>query len=354
MAFKSPTLAELKDRIVADIERHTGEPASQRGDIYYGLAMAQVGASYAMHKHLDYNSDQLFDDTADNESIVRRASEMGIDRIAATRASGAATVDADDGRVIEAETVYIKDDLSYRVTEDATASGGSATIQLKAVDPGVDHNLNEGETLTITSTIAGADTQATVTSDGITGGADIESIDRLRARLEERRKNPPQGGSADDYVRWAKEAHVDVTRAWAYENENGLGTVVVRFTTDDLASPIPSQAHKDAVEDYINQDGVRPAGMAGFDVGDLYAKDLNITFTKLEPNTESVREAIEAELDDFLSRESEPGGTILLSQVREAISSASGERDHEIDLNDDVDSNPTELILLGTLTWPAE
>ena len=305
--------------------------------------------------HIDYQSDQIFDDSADDENLVRRAAEMGVNRIGAARASGADAVDlpATDGTVIPAETILIKGDLSYRVTADVTASSGVAVLSVSALEPGAAHNLGEGETLTVTQTIPGADTTATVNATSISGGADIESINRVRTRLQERRQNPPMGGNDEDYIRWAKEAHVDVTRAWCYSNENGLGTVVVRFVTDDLETPIPTQAHKDAVFDYIDQPGVRPSGMAGFEVGDLTAKPLDITFTSLTPDTQAVRDAIEAELDDYLRRGLEPGGTATISKIREAISTAAGEEDHAIDLTDDVTSDTTELIVLGDITWPA-
>jgi uncharacterized phage protein gp47/JayE len=172
----------------------------------------------------------------------------------------------------------------------------------------------------------------------------------VRERLADRRQNPPMGGNANDYITWAKEAHVDVTRAWSYPNENGLGTVVVRFVTDDLATPIPSPAHITAVQDYT--DTVRPAGMAGFSVATIVAAPLDITFTSLTPDTSDVRLAVEAELDDLIKREATPGGILLISAINEAISAAAGETDHAIDLVADITSNQNQLIVLGTITWP--
>lgn len=355
MTFKAPTLSELRARITADIERETGETATSKGDPYFGLSRMWAGVCLGMHKHIDYQGDQIFDDTADDDNIVRRAAEMGLYRIAAVRASGDSAVDlpATDGTVIPAESVLIQGDLSYRVTADATATGGVAVLSVRAIDPGADHNLDEGETLTLTKTISGADTSGTVNATTISGGADIETIERLRTRLEERRQNPPMGGNDDDYVRWAKEAHVDVTRAWCYGNENGPGTVVVRFVTDDLDTPIPTQAHIDAVENYINQPDVRPSGMAGFEVGDLTAKPLDLKFTALTPDNADVRAAIEAELDDYLRRTMAPGSTAPISQINEAISTAAGEDDHTLFETEDVTSTANELIVKGEITWPA-
>lgn len=348
MAFEKPTLAQLRERVIADIELHTGQSASQRGDIYFPIAMAHAGACYGIHGHLDYNRDQLFDDSADDEHLLLRAAEMGIYQIPAYRAEGTATITGNDAAVIPAETLFKLGDVFWRVTADATISAGEATLNLRALIGGAAGNAAAGASLTIMTTIAGVDTSATVVS--LTGGADIEAISRVRERLAERKQNPPMGGAPHDYIAWAKAAHPDVTRAWCYSNENGPGTVVVRFVTDNLPSPIPDPAVINAVKEYI--DTQRPAGMAGFEVATLVAKPLDITFTLLSPNTAAVQQAVQAELDDMIRREAVPGGTIKLSWIHEAISIAQGETDHAIDVDADVTALPNELIILGTLTWP--
>lgn len=349
MPFERPTLVQLRDRIAADIERHSGQDATSRGSAYAPLAKAQAGLAHGLYGHLAYIGDQLFDDTADDTNLLRRAVEMGVARIAAVRASGTATATGNDGAILPAETlVQTDDEILYRVTNEATISGGSATLVLTAVEPGDAGNQLVGVTLRFVSPVLDVDSEATVIA--ITGGADIEAIERVRERLAERRTNPPMGGNANDYIAWAKAAHVDVTRAWCYSNEAGLGTVVVRFVTDDLGTPIPTQTHVDSVVDYI--DSVRPAGMKSFNVYAPAVKNLNITFTALTPNTAAVRAAIEAELKDLIAREAEPGGTLLLSHINEAISLASGETDHRHDLAADFTCAIGEFPVLGALTWP--
>ncbi|MAK91677.1 MAG: baseplate J protein [Oleibacter sp.] len=348
MAFDIPTLSTLKTRIAADIERHSGESASVRGDIYYPLTQAHAAACYGLYKQQGWLTDQLFDDSCDDENLLRRAAEMNINQIPAYRASGSAVIPATDDTLIAAGTVFTKGDQAYRSTAVTTATGGSATVLLQAVEPGAAANLSAGDTLNVARTISGADTVATVIE--MTGGTDTEKVSRVRERLQDRRQNPPMGGNANDYVQWAKAAHSDVTRAWCYSNENGPGTVVVRFVTDNLASKIPTAAHIEAVENYI--DTVRPAGMAGFAVGPIASKQVNITFSRLIPDTGTVRASVEAELTDFINRESTPGGTLLLSKINEAISTAAGEEDHAITLTADVTSAANELIEIGTIYWP--
>ena len=74
----------------------------------------------------------------------------------------------------------------------------------------------------------------------------------------------------------------------------------------------------------------------------LTANTVTVTITDLSPDTSDVRDAIEAELADFFLREAEPGGTIRISRLREAISQAAGEASHTLvspsaDYTDDAD-----------------
>ena len=62
--------------------------------------------------------------------------------------------------------------------------------------------------------------------------------------------------------------------------------------------------------------------------------------------------AIEAEIIDLLRREAVPGGTVLLSHLREAISIAAGEADHALTIPAANVTHATgELAVLGTITW---
>ncbi|WP_162224923.1 baseplate J/gp47 family protein [Neptunomonas antarctica] len=298
---------------------------------------------------MQYNVAQLFDDTADATNLLRRAAEVGIYQIAASRAAGTMTFSGTDAAQIPAETLLQDDSqLIYRVTVTAVIVAGSAVVQVAAAAAGVTSNQLTGAKLRLMQPVLDIDSEATVIS--LAGGADIESISRVKKRLSARRKNPPMGGNQSDYIAWAKAAHTDVTRAWCYPNGMGIGTVLVRFVTDNLSSAIATQAHIDAVTNYI--DSRRPAGMAGFYIGALTAKPLDITFTRLEPLTAAVKAAIAAALNDLISREGEPGGELLLSQINEEISLASGERDHRISLADNFSCAAHEFPVLGVLAWP--
>ncbi|MBJ7553152.1 baseplate J/gp47 family protein [Marinomonas spartinae] len=350
MAFSRPTRTTIQARVAADIERHSGQKATRRGDVYYPLAQAVAGAAHGLHGHLQYNVDQLFDDTCDDDNLLRRAAEMGIYRTHASRASGTATITGNNGATVLVDTLLQTDDeATYRVTQAATIADGQAVLALTAVNAGSTGNLPAGSTLRFVSTQLDIDVEASVIS--LTGGSDMEAIDRVRKRLAERRKNPSMGGNKADYITWTLAAHNDVTRAWCYPHELGLGTVTVRFVTEDLPSPVASEAHLAAVKAYIDEK--RPVSMKQLYVFPVIAKPLDIRFTTVAPNTAAVRAAIIAELKDLLRRKAEPGGTLFLSQIREAISLASGEDNHVIDLTHDVTCGTGEFLVLGEISWAA-
>ncbi len=350
MTFSRPTRNTIQARVAADIERHSGQSASSRGDVYYPLAQSVAAVSHGLHGHLMYNAEQLFDDSCDDDNLLRRAAEMGIYRVQAYRASGTVTVTGNDGAELLAETILQTDDeVKFRVTEAAIVADGTTVVSITSVDAGSAGNLDADATLRFISTQLDIDSEATVIST--TGGSDIEEIARVRERLAYRRTNPSMGGNTADYVAWALASHSDITRAWCYPKEAGLGTVTVRFVTENLDSPIPSDTHIDAVADYV--DSVRPAGMKRFYALAPAPKNLDLAFTLLSPNTTAVRTAITAELQDLLSREVEPGTTLFISKIREAISLATGENNYAITLKEDVECLTGEFLILGDITWPA-
>jgi uncharacterized phage protein gp47/JayE len=66
-----------------------------------------------------------------------------------------------------------------------------------------------------------------------------------------------------------------------------------------------------------------------------------------------VQAAIQAELQDLLRREAEPGGTILLSHIRAAISAAAGESDYALATpSADITNTIGRMSTMGEITWP--
>ncbi len=123
------------------------------------------------------------------------------------------------------------DGFAYITSVDAVVDGtGAVTAPIVATVPGAAGNAAAGIGLTLGTAVTGI-TSAGTASTVITGGADQETDDDLRACMLFAYANPPAGGSQTDYVQWAL-AVPGVTRAWCTPCGVGAGTVLVQFMMD--------------------------------------------------------------------------------------------------------------------------
>ena len=229
----------------------------------------------------------------------------------------------------------------------ATIAGGTASVSVTAQDAGALANMEAGQQLTFLSPVAGVQAVAVVAAGGIAAGADEETIADLNSRVLARLGDPPSGGKAGDYIKWAKDV-AEVTRAWVYANWDGLGTVKVLFVMDGRDDIIPQAGDVIAVSDYIE---TRRPVCADVTVAAPIADPLDFDID-LVPDTAGVRTAVDAELRDLIAREAEPGGTLLISHIREAISIAAGETDHVLNSPAaNVTVAAGAITTMGAITW---
>ena len=84
---------------------------------------------------------------------------------------------------------------------------------------------------------------------------------------------------------------------------------------------------------------------------------LDLTINAVTPDTPEVRAAIAAELADLIERTASPGGPIRVSHLREAISAAEGETDHELTAPAGTGNPPAvthgaaEIAVAGVISW---
>ena len=353
MPFAKPTLKTLLDRAIADINaRLPNADARLAFSNLNVLANVQSGGVSGLYGFLDWISNQVIPDTAEVEFLQRWASVWGINRKAATPATGNVTFSGTSGLIIPTGALLVRSDgIQYLTTADVTLSNGTGAGPVVAATNGASTSALAATALNLVSPVVGVNSAVTVAAGGLTGGADVEADDSLRARLIERIQNPPHGGDAQDYVNWALEVS-GVTRAWVYPAEAGLGTVTVRFVRDNDgtgAAIIPDAGEVATVQAYL--DARRPVTAIGLATPPTYTA-LNFSIQGLNPSTVAVKAAVEAELRDLIFRESIPGGTILLSHIRAAISAATGETDYAlISPYVNVTHAPGEMSIMGAITW---
>lgn len=348
MSFLRPALAEIVARIESDIETrlNTGRLLAQ--SFLAIMARAYAGAVHLLYFYISWAVLQLFPDTAEAEFMTRWAAIWGVARTPATFADGDVTFTGVNGTLVP-EGVRLKrsDGAFFLTTESGTISGGQVSLAVQAVNAGTAGNTAAAGVLVLVNSISGVNTNAVAAAGGITGGLDAESDESLRVRLLDRIQQPPHGGALFDYVKWAKEI-TGVTRAWAESTFEG--TVTVRFVMDGLSNIIPDSGKVAEVQAYIDSPYRRPA-TADVTVVAPTAVPLNFTID-LNPDTADIRAAVTESLKDLIRRTAEPGGTILISKIREAVSVAAGENDNIVTVPaSNVTHTAGQIATMGTITW---
>ncbi|MCH7418542.1 baseplate J/gp47 family protein [Pseudomonas mosselii] len=344
MPFETPNLAQLIDRTQNDL----GRVPLRRADAQV-LARAISGAAYGLYGYMDWIAEQILPDSADEDTLERMATlRLKQPRKAAQRATGRVAFNAIAGARLEPDTLLQSDDgRSYRVSETPVLVAGVNQVAVEALDPGTVGNAEAGLALFSVQPVAGVGGPFTVLAPGVRGGVAVESLEALRARVIRSYRVIPHGGSADDYVTWALE-FPGVTRAWCRRNYLGPGTVGVFVMCDEDAEPLPDASQLAAVKAYIEP--LRPVTA---EVHVLAPTPIAVTYRlRLTPDSSAVRAAVEAQLADLHKREAELGEPLLLSHIREAISGASGERDHRLDWpSSDVSAQLNQLLVYGGCQW---
>lgn len=349
MAFDTPDLRTLTGRAQADIEAELpGSNARLRRSNLNVLTRVMAGMAHGMYGFIREFLSQCL--PWSRGFLLRQWAETwGVLARPAVFAERPVTFTGTTGSVIEADTaLQSADGREYATLAGATLVDGAAVVTVIAVEPGAAGNLDAGAVLALVNPVAGVSANATVGAGGV-DGTDAESLESLHARFLQRVRNPPQGGSATDYVTWALEVP-GVTQAWPFTDLDGEDTIQLFFVRDDDASPIPDAADVAAVQAYIDAPSRKPL-TASATVYAPAARVIDFTVA-VTPNTPTVRAAVEQELRDFVRRGSTIGGTVIASQADEAISLAEGETDHTMSVPAaNVVCLANEYPVFGAVTW---
>jgi uncharacterized phage protein gp47/JayE len=350
MPFNRPSLTQLNERIQGDLNSGIeGADSRLKYSVLGVISRVLAGAFHGLYGYIDYLSKQLLPDSATDEWLRRHAAIWGVAIKAAEPASGLVSLTGVAGSIIPQGTQMQRADgfIFTSQTQAVIGNNGLAEVAVLAQTPSALGVTVAGITLSFVSPVSGVSSQAIVATGGLTGGADSEGDDSLRARLLLRIRSPSYGGSRSDYERWVREL-AGVTRVWIYPKWQGEGTIGITCAFDGRSDPIPTTADRANIAAYI--DTLRPV-TAEVIVFSATPQPINFTIA-LVPNTPEIRASVIAELTDLFYREATPGGTIPRSRLTQAISNALGETDHNlIAPSGPVVSQPAQLPVLGVITW---
>lgn len=198
----------------------------------------------------------IFPEWSYGEYLDAHASTRGMERKAATPATGEVTITGVEGTVIPVgstfSTVSLNEDdpsMSYQTTAAATIpSSGNVTVAVQCTESGTEGNTSEGTIILASSELVGI--TGVTNEEAVTGGTDEETDEALISRIQEYDQTQSDSfvGNAADYRRWAMSvAGVGSASVIPPSTDTGLVTIVLTDSNGDPAS----ETLCDAVYDYI-------------------------------------------------------------------------------------------------------
>ncbi|EAA8715995.1 baseplate J/gp47 family protein [Salmonella enterica subsp. enterica serovar Pomona] len=352
MPYQRPVLSELRSRnrqFITSELKNTGELL--RFSNLRILADMDAGMSHLHFAYLDWIARQSNPFTAEDEWLAAWGALKNVYRKDASAATCPNVMfkRGNEGAVIPSGSLLNRNTgvqyrLDHVVTIGADKTGtGSITAVLPEIGSSLtvaDGNAPAGTTLTLDCAIDGVDSAA-VAVEAISGGANMESPEAFRQRVLQAYQSVAEGGSEDDYRRWALEVP-GVTRAWVSPRLLGAGSVGLYFMcdgddrtnhgfpvgTDGVATKETYHYGKATgdqlrVADYIFP--LRPAttlvwacsplqNVIDFDIGGIPDVGADVVA------------AIESAIDEVFFDDGVPGGKIFLSDLSLAIGAIDGTR----------------------------
>jgi uncharacterized phage protein gp47/JayE len=240
-----PTTAELYEDILADLEAEYGESIPAFGKVFLraiaGVQAAKLKLYYLAIANIQKN---IFVDTADPEAsggTLERFGRIKLGRnpFPATAAQYEIEVTGTIGAVIDSLTTFKSDDDStnpgklYILDTTFTLASSPDTLVVRALEAGLDSQLDVGDTMTATIPIANVDKQAEVVSESVTPLAE-EDIEDYRVKALNAYRTEAQGGAGADYRLWAADAQ-GVLQVYPFAKEGYANEVdvFVEATTED-------------------------------------------------------------------------------------------------------------------------
>ena len=358
MPFDRPTINQIKNRIEKSIEsRLFGKTALLRRAILRVLARVFAGAIHTSYGYIQNVIKQLFVTTATGKWLERHGKMWNVLKQPGAYAVGEGLfhVNTSDPFIIPKDTIIQSEDgIEYAVIEDTMIGMGAGDVPIQAVESGISGNLEIIVPINfqfVSSTVDGIRDDIAIFDD-LLGGQDVEKDEHYRNRILLHIQEPPMGGNASDYIKWALDV-TGVDQAWSYPLAQGPGTVATCITQAGTDS-VPTAILLSDVAAHINE--VKPVGATSYvesieDSAGANGVALVEYIIEIYPNTVDLQNAITKNITD-LFYPLKPGTDILISQVRGAVS-AVGVEDYGItDFFVDAISKPINDYSLPGYAYP--
>ena len=325
MAVTIPTLNQLYTDILGQLESELGITIPLFGrNFLRALAAVQAAKLKLIYLMIGDVQKNIFVDTADPESIggtLERFGRVKLGRSPFSAQSGTYTVGVTGtvGAVIKASSTFKSDDDSsspsmlYQLDNDYILTGVSDTIDVRALEGGLDSKLVINDTLTATAPIANVESSVIVTVELISP-LSAESIEDYRAKAIEAYQLEPQGGAATDYRLWSADAQ-GVAKVYPYVKQGFAGEIelfveaTVVDSSDGKGTPTATiLADVESVVEFdpdttkpLNERGRRPVGVFNIDFNPVTIKEINVEITGYQNLTPTIQSSIDNAIEAFIN-----------------------------------------------------
>lgn len=212
-----PTLEELYNDIVTDIETQYGISLPESGKVFLrALASTQAGKLKLYYIATGQLQKNIWVDTADPVAVGGTLERFGYVKLGrypfpATEGFYSVTITGTPGAIIPAQTQFKSDDSSaapgflYILDNAFVLSSSPDTITLRALTAGTDSKLVITDTLTATAPIVNVSPIAAIAAVTV-DPVNAETTEEYRAKALQAYQLNPQGGAAADYRLWGSDA----------------------------------------------------------------------------------------------------------------------------------------------------
>ena len=214
--MKFPSLETLTQRNLAQIQTQFPDLEAEGKGILEVLARMHASAMHLAYGMIDYQTQQLFPQTATGEFLDNLLTWRPLARLAAKAADGTATVSGTLGSVIAKNSVILGNNgQRYQTVIDGTLSAANQVIKVRALKPGAAGNAanQKGKW---ESVIPGMSQSVLLNA---VGGTNSESDEDYRSRaLQSIQTRGSLYGKKGDYAAWARSASNEIQLAWEVPN----------------------------------------------------------------------------------------------------------------------------------------
>lgn len=254
-------------------------------------------------------------------------------------------------------TYNISEETITQETENLLAKAMIGVLDVKSVQTGSDTNLSNGDALSIENKIDGVSDNAYVQFSGISGGSDIQKFKDWQDNVVDRYRNPITYFNENNIKNVAKSV-AGVTKVWVKSTYPTVGQCTVYFIRGNDENVIP-----DANEVSIVANKIKALATVKDDKDDIFVyaptpKTVDFSFNSINPNTPTMRTAIQNSLKQLFEDEADLEVNMTEDDYRTAIKNSfdmeTGSKLVSFTLANptgDIEVGEGELPVLGNITF---